>query len=201
MIKKINHSILSDRGYQILYHARRYVCPVCGRTYYEVNPFVSKRMKISSWVVLSVMKDLRRPIETFTSVAQRYHIPTTTAAALFDHTVSIPRGRLPKILSIDENYAFFSREQRDAYYLLKHQNKLLFKQFRRSLGKDKKPLFDIHRKRIYNQHFQKYVNPYDMARELMNIHPDIRIAWDSGMRSLTFMTCVQERQPRNPWTG
>lgn len=281
--KKINHSVLSDRGCQILYHARRYVCPVCGRTYYEANPFVFKRMKISSQVVLSVMKDLMRPTETFTSVAQRYHISPTTAAALFDHTVNIPRARLPKILSIDENYAFFSREQKskyvcvlidqrngrpidilpsrryeyldkyytsipacekeqvefvatdmyepyrriirkhfrqarhvvdryhvaqelnrkidavrlrimkpyryinhkkrtreqkDAYYLLKHQNKLLFRHFHRSLGRDRKPLFDIHRKRSYSQHFQKHMNPYDIARELMAIHPDIRKAWE-----------------------
>lgn len=40
--KNITHSVLSDRRCTLRYHARRYVCPVCGKTYYEHNPFVFK---------------------------------------------------------------------------------------------------------------------------------------------------------------
>ena len=46
--KNITHSVLSDRRCTLRYHARRYVCPVCGKTYYEHNPFVFKSMKISA---------------------------------------------------------------------------------------------------------------------------------------------------------
>ena len=281
--KKINHSILNDKGCTLVYHARRYICPVCHRTFYEVNPFVFKRMKISSSVILCVMKDLTRPSETFVSVAQRYHISPTTVASIFDATVNIPRARLPRILSTDENYAFYSQEthskyicvlidqqngrpidilpsrrfdyldkyyskipkyekeqvefiatdmyepyrkiihkhfkqalhvvdryhvaqelnrqvdsvrlrimrpygcinykdrtqeQKDAYYLLKHQNKLLFKHFTNSLGSDKKRLFDPTRRRYRNSHFNSYMNPYDIAQKLISIHPDINKAWE-----------------------
>ena len=47
--KKITHSILNERKCQLVYHARRYVCPTCGHTYYEHNPFVFHSMKISCW--------------------------------------------------------------------------------------------------------------------------------------------------------
>lgn len=281
--KKITHSILKDKNCILVYHARRYICPVCHRSYYEVNPFVFKRMKISSNVILCVMKDLTKPSETFVSIAERYHISPTTVASIFDSTVNIPRARLPRILSTDENYAFYSQEirskyvcilidqqngrpidilpsrrydyldkyyskiplyekervefiatdmyepyrriihkhfkksihvvdryhvaqelnrkvdsirlrimkpygyinykdrtqeQKDAYYLLKHQNKFLFKHFNNSLCKDKKRLFDVTRKRYYNAHFRAYLNPYDIAQKLVSIHPDINKAWE-----------------------
>ena len=104
--KKINHSILNDKGGVLVYHARRYICPICHTTYYEINPFVFKRMKISSSVILCVMKDLTKPSETFVSIAERYHISPTTVASIFDATVNIPRAKLPRIMSTDENYAF-----------------------------------------------------------------------------------------------
>lgn len=34
--KKINHSILNDKGCVLVYHARRYICPICHTTYYEI---------------------------------------------------------------------------------------------------------------------------------------------------------------------
>ena len=281
--KKINHSVLTEQSCILNYHARRYVCPVCGRTYYEANPFVFHRMKISSHVVLSILKELQNPSQTFTSVAERYKVSPTTAASIFDKSVNIPRAKLPAILSTDENYAFHSKtedskyicviinqqngqpvdilpsrryeyldkyyakipeyekkgvryvvtdmyepyrrifkkhlphaihvvdhyhiaqelhrcmdsvrlrvmnqyrcintkyrtqEQQDAYYLLKHHNNLLFRHYTRSKGTDKKRLFDFSRKKAYNQHFKKYMNPYDIAIKLISIHPDIGKAWE-----------------------
>ena len=281
--KKINHSILNDKGCILVYHARRFVCPICHTTYYEFNPFVFKRMKITSTVIQCVMRDLTKPSETFVSIAERYHISPTTVASIFDATVNIPRAKLPRIMSTDENYAFYSKdthskyvcvlidqqtgrpidilpsrrydyldeyyskipkyekdqvefiatdmydpyrriihkhfkhslhvvdryhvaqelnrkvdsirlrimkpygcinykdrtqEQKDAYYLLKHQNRFLFKHFNNAMCKDKKRLFDITRKRYYNAHFRAYLNPYDIAQKLVSIHPDINKAWE-----------------------
>ena len=281
--KKINHSILNDKGCVLIYHARRYICPICHTAYYEINPFVFKRMRISSSVILCVMKDLTKPSETFVSIAERYHISSTTVASIFDATVNIPRAKLPRIMSTDENYAFYSQdthskyvcvlidqqtgrpidilpsrrydyldeydskipkyekdqvefiatdmyepyrriirkhfkhslhvvdryhvaqelnrkvdsirlrimkpygcinykdrtqEQKDAYYLLKHQNRFLFKHFSNAMCKDKKRLFDVTRKRYYNAHFRAYLNPYDIAQKLVSIHPDINKAWE-----------------------
>lgn len=281
--KRINHSILANRKCILIYHARRYVCPICGKTYYEKNPFVFKQMKISSEVVLSILNDLRNPSETFSSVAKRYNISPTTSASIFDGHVDIPRARLPSILSIDENYAFHSaqerskyicvfidqrtgrpidilpsrryeyldkyfkaipkyekdrvdilstdmyepyrriikkhfprslhvvdryhvaqelhrrvdairlriqrqykcinrkyltKEQQDAYYLLKYHHRLMFKHYTNSKCKDHRRLFDIERKRSYNAYFKQYLNPYDLAKKLVSIHPDLGKAWE-----------------------
>lgn len=118
VVKKINHSLLTTKPAKIQYHARRYVCPVCHRTYYEDNPFVFHKMKISSNVVLQILKDLKNPGETFKQVAMRYNISPTTCASIFDSVVNIPRARLPKVLSIDENYAFHSKEENSKYVCL-----------------------------------------------------------------------------------
>lgn len=106
--KKINHSILDNRKTIIRYNARRYVCPICGRTYYEHNPFVFRSMKISADVVMNVLKELKDFNETFSSVARRYNISPTSACSIFDQHVQLSRTKLPEVISIDEVYAFRS---------------------------------------------------------------------------------------------
>ena len=94
--KNITHSVLSDRRCTLRYHARRYVCPVCGKTYYEHNPFVFKSMKISALTVYNILNDLKNYNETFSSVAKRYYISSTTVASIFDSHVDMKRKKLPE---------------------------------------------------------------------------------------------------------
>ncbi|MCR0523462.1 transposase family protein, partial [[Clostridium] innocuum] len=46
-LKKIIHSVLNPTPCLIHYRARRYVCPVCAKTFYENNPFISGNSKAS----------------------------------------------------------------------------------------------------------------------------------------------------------
>ena len=106
--KKITHSILSGIPCFINYKARRYICPECSKTFYEHNPFTTEGMKISLTTVYNVLNDLKKPNETFTAVAHRYHISPTAAAYIFDRHVNISRRKLPECICIDEVYAFSS---------------------------------------------------------------------------------------------
>ncbi|MEG0528634.1 MAG: ISL3 family transposase, partial [Longicatena sp.] len=106
--KKILHSLTTHTPCFILYNARRMKCDACGKTFYEDNPFAYKNMKISFLTVFNVLNDLKKPTETFTSVGNRYRISDTTAAAIFDSHVFIPRRKLPKYINVDEVYAFSS---------------------------------------------------------------------------------------------
>ena len=117
-LKKINHSILTDRKCLLHYKARRYVCPVCKHTYYEHNPFVFSSMRISALTVQNVLKDLKKQTETFTSVGQRYNISPTSAASIFDQHVSLPRLPLPEYMSIDEVYAFHHKGEDSKYVFM-----------------------------------------------------------------------------------
>lgn len=113
--KKINHAVLSDRKCTLNYHARRYKCPVCDRTYYEHNPFVFGASKISALTVLNVVKDLKNYNETFSSVAQRYYISPTTTQSIFDKYVHMARTPLPEYLCIDECYSFTHKLEKSKY--------------------------------------------------------------------------------------
>lgn len=116
--KHITHSALSDRPCKLIYQARRYVCPICGRTYYEDNPFVFKRQKISTLTVFNILEDLKDFNETFASVARRYDISPTSAASIFDSHVDISRKTLPTHICIDEVYAFKSKDSKYVCVLL-----------------------------------------------------------------------------------
>lgn len=116
--KTIQHSLLADKKCVLQYHARRYICPICHKTFYEYNPFVFQNMKISSDLMLQILKDLQEPGETFTHAAKRYHISPTSVSSIFDSVVSIPRAKLPEIMCTDENYAFHSKTQNSKYICL-----------------------------------------------------------------------------------
>jgi len=114
-LKTIKHSVLSDRNCVLSYRARRYICPVCRRTYYEHNPFVFGSMKISALTVQNVLKDLKKYNETFSSTASRYHISPTSAASIFDSHVFMPRLQLPELMCWDETYAFHHKGENSKY--------------------------------------------------------------------------------------
>lgn len=106
IVKKINHALLSDRKTVVDYHARRYKCLACKRTFYEFNPFVFKKQKISALTVRNILEDLKNPSETFINVALRYHLSPTSVASIFDEHVAMERLVFPEYLCIDEAYAF-----------------------------------------------------------------------------------------------
>lgn len=116
--KRIKHSLLDDRRTTLIYRARRYVCPVCRRTYYEHNPFTFGSRRISARTTLNVLEDLKDFNETMSSVARRYNISPTSVASIFDQHVQLSRKKLPKVLSIDENYCFKSDRSKYVCILL-----------------------------------------------------------------------------------
>lgn len=118
VLKKISHALFSNRNCTIQYRARRYVCPLCHRTYYEHNPFVFQSMKISTLTIMNCLRDLKDFNETFTSVARRYHISPTSVCSIFDSHVQVSRKPLPKVINFDEVYAFRSKESKYVCVLL-----------------------------------------------------------------------------------
>lgn len=103
--KKIKYADGTGRDCILLYHARRFKCPACHRTYYEPSPFVQKKGKIADKVVFDILKDLKDYNQTFASVGRKYCVSATTVSNIFDAHVEIPRKKLPSLLCIDEVYA------------------------------------------------------------------------------------------------
>lgn len=116
--RAITHSVLNHVPCYIKYHARRYKCPCCNKTFYENNPFTFKGMKVSLMTVYNVLNDLKLPNETFHSAAKRYYVSPTTVVNIFDRHVHISRKKLPEVILIDEVYGFKSDDSNYVCVLL-----------------------------------------------------------------------------------
>lgn len=121
--KRIRHSIFNPTPCTIVYHARRYVCPICGKTFYENNPFTADYLKISQATVYNVLQELRIPSSTFKSTGDKYHISPSTVSNIFDRYIHIDRRPLPECLCFDETYAFKSDDSDYICVLLDYANK------------------------------------------------------------------------------
>lgn len=114
-LKKIKHSVLNPVPCVIHYRARRYVCPVCGKTFYEQNPIAFNNLKASVATVYNVLQELKRPEATFTYVGKKYNMSASSVANLFDNHIDIAPRKLPECICFDETYAFKSK---DSDYIL-----------------------------------------------------------------------------------
>ncbi len=121
--RKLTHSTFANRKCTILYQQRRYRCEPCELTFHEPNPFINSSECLTYETKLNVLKDLKYPEATYTSVARRYNLSVTKVMHLFDTHVSIPRKPLPEVLSMDEHY--FPESDYDSLYcclLMNFQN-------------------------------------------------------------------------------
>lgn len=141
--KIIRHSVIHNTICVIHYHARRYICPVCGKSFYENNPFAYKGSSISLATVCNVLEDLKNPAVTFTYVASKYNISPSSAALIFDNHVAIPRRTLSECISFDETYAFKSRESSYICVILDHKSKNIIDILPSRRKEDLKNIFQV----------------------------------------------------------
>lgn len=112
--RKLTHSTFAHRKCTIFYQQRRYKCTACDLTFHEKNPFINSSECLTHETKVNVLKDLKYPEATYTSVARRYNVSITKVMRLFDAYVTIPRKPLPEVLSIDEHY--FPESDYDSLY-------------------------------------------------------------------------------------
>lgn len=115
--KRIVHSIYAHQKCIVLYRQRRFICPNCGKTCMEDNPFISSdENRVSDQTVENVLKDLKRYNNTFTAVAERYGLTARGVMKIFDRYCQMERNYLPRVMCVDEVY--FSRVRRKKYVLI-----------------------------------------------------------------------------------
>lgn len=112
--RKLTHSTFAHRKCTIFYQQRRCKCTACELTFHEKNPFINSSECLTYETKVNVLKDLKYPEATYTSVARRYNVSITKVMRLFDAYVTIPRKPLPEVLSIDEHY--FPESDYDSLY-------------------------------------------------------------------------------------
>ena len=114
--KKITNSVLINNACIIHYHARRYICNTCNKTFFENNPFCDKGEKLSTDTIKSTLKLLKEYNQTFSSVARTLKVSKTEVIEIFDNYVQPKRKQLSRSICIDEFY--FSRKAKKKYALL-----------------------------------------------------------------------------------
>ena len=100
--RKLTHSVFNDRKCIIFYDQRRYICKDCQCTFSEKNPFINNSQQLTYITKVNILKDLKYPESTYSSVAQRFNVSVNRVIRIFDEGVDIPRKPLPEVLSIDE---------------------------------------------------------------------------------------------------
>ena len=84
----------------LLLRKRRYMCPECGKRFYEKNSFLPRYSHMTQRLVLEIIKEFQN-IRTATDIAGDHNVSVTTALRCFN-LINFGRPRLPQVLSIDE---------------------------------------------------------------------------------------------------
>ena len=114
--KKIDHATFLNERCTIVYSARRFRCPNCGKTFFEENPFESQYQNISDKTVENVLKLLKEYNQTFASVARTVGLARSEVIKIFDEHVQVKRKELSESVGMDEFY--FSRHAAHKYALM-----------------------------------------------------------------------------------
>lgn len=85
----------------IVIRKRRYVCPNCGKRFYEDIPFLPRYHRMTNRLVAYVIDKLKSEY-SFTSVAKNVNLSVSSVIRIFD-IVAFPKPRkLPRVFAIDE---------------------------------------------------------------------------------------------------
>jgi len=79
---------------------RRYVCPLCGKHFYESVPFLPRYHRLTSRLSAWIINEFRK-VHSMSDIADRNNVSAATAARIFDH-VNYARPSLTEALSFDE---------------------------------------------------------------------------------------------------
>lgn len=99
-IQKITDAPYLLKPVILVLRKRRYVCPHCGKRFYEKNEFLPRYHRMTSRLSAYIIERLRNT-RTFTEVAKEVGKSVSTVTRVFD-LVSYSKPKLPAVLAIDE---------------------------------------------------------------------------------------------------
>ena len=102
--RKIKHALFLNTPTTFLLKNRRYRCLECGKTFVENNNLAPKKSRVSYETIYTVLEAAKEWNATWKNIGKRGHVSDETAINIFDRYVNLPRGKMPKVLSIDECY-------------------------------------------------------------------------------------------------
>lgn len=102
--RNIKHALFLNTPTTFLLKNRRYRCLECGKTFVENNNLAPKKSRVSYETIYTVLEAAREWNATWKNIGKQGHVSDETAINIFDRYVNPSRGKMPKVLSIDECY-------------------------------------------------------------------------------------------------
>ena len=102
--RKIKHALFLNMPTTFLLKNRRYRCLECGKTFVENNNLAPKKSRVNYETIYIVLEAAKEWNATWKNIGKRGHVSDETAINIFDRYVNPSRGKMPKVLSIDECY-------------------------------------------------------------------------------------------------
>jgi len=102
--RNIKHTLFLNKSTTFILKNRKNKCLECNRTFMEPNTFAPKKSRVSYETIYTVLEATKEWNATWKNIGKRGHVSDETAINIFDRYVNLPRGRMPKVLSIDECY-------------------------------------------------------------------------------------------------
>ena len=97
----INGSIIKNYTTIIIPKIRRYKCSDCGKTFKENSKISTFKSQISDKAIESIKMDLCKKL-SYAFIAKEYGVSRNTIINIFDTMKEFPRGKLPKVMCVDE---------------------------------------------------------------------------------------------------
>lgn len=180
------HSLYNNRPCKAIYHQRRFICPNCGKTKMEDDPFRSDNNKISDKTVIDILKD--RDKSTLSSYFRKIDFLEKRnvkyiGVDMNDNYRDIARIYFPNALSFhvvknvskaldDVRIRILRRysddKRKDEYYMLKYRKDLLFETatIKREFQKIKR-----------NHHFHYDINDSGILEMMLSIDKQLNAAY------------------------
>ena len=128
--KTFVHQIFSTRDTTIIFKCRRYMCPHCGKSFNEKSPFGHSYSSISTVTLIGILNELKHYTATYTHIAKRYNISTSTVVNIFDNHVNVHRHKLQEVINIDEFYFNRHSKLKYAFMIIGFKNNLIIDYYR-----------------------------------------------------------------------
>jgi len=102
--RRIKHSLFLNKPTTFILKSRKNKCLECNKTFMEPNAFAPRNSRVSYETIHTVLETAKAYNSTWKEIGTRAHVSDETAMNIFDRYVNPPRGKMPKVLSIDECY-------------------------------------------------------------------------------------------------
>ena len=102
---------------RVFFHQRRYVCPVCNKTFLEKNPFINNtNYKLSGLKIQTILSRLKEGL-SLKLAADYSGVSTSSIIKVLDQYYTPPHRKLSNIICIDE-FMSFNSDSRAKYSCL-----------------------------------------------------------------------------------